>query len=87
MTFRHKVSNIVNSFVVLLDITVMINILQQIIKVLHEKILKVINLYWFLNDASEKHNSLNGHSNESRIKESVRHTSCQTKSALFISLE
>ena len=35
----------INSFVVLLDITVMINILQEIIKVLHEKMLKAINLY------------------------------------------
>ena len=40
----------VNSFVALLDITVIINILQQIIKIMHEKMLKAINLYWFHND-------------------------------------
>ena len=44
----------VNSFVVSLDITVMINILQDILKILHEKMLKAINLYWLHNDASEK---------------------------------
>ena len=40
----------VNSFVALLDITVIINILQQIIKIMHVKMLKAINLYWFHND-------------------------------------
>ena len=35
----------VNSFVVSLDITVMINILQEIIKVLHEKMLIAIDFY------------------------------------------
>ena len=35
----------VNSFVVSLDMTVMINILQEIIKVLHEKMLKAIDFY------------------------------------------
>ena len=35
----------VNSFVVSLDITVMINILQEIIKVLHEKMLKATDFY------------------------------------------
>ena len=49
----------VNSFGFLLDITVMINILQEIIKILHNKVLKTINLYWFHIDASEKINSLN----------------------------
>ena len=33
----------VNSFGLLLDITVIINILQEIIKILHEKMLKAIN--------------------------------------------
>ena len=47
----------------------MINILQKIMKILHEKILKVINLYWFHNDAREKNNLLNGHSNKLRINE------------------
>ena len=39
-----------------LDITVMINILQEIITILHKKMLKAINLYWFHNNASEKKN-------------------------------
>ena len=51
------------------DITVMTNILQGIIKILNEKILKAINLNWFQNNASAKTNSLNGHSNESWINE------------------
>ena len=42
-------------------------ILQKIIKVLHEKILKAINLYRFQNCALEKTNSLNGHSNEAGV--------------------
>ena len=37
-----------NSFTVSVDITVMINILQDI---LHEKMLKAKNLYWFCIDA------------------------------------
>ena len=36
---------------------------------MHEKLLKSINLYWFHNDASERNNSLNGYSNETRINE------------------
>ena len=36
----------VNSFGFSLDITVMINILQEIIQALHEKMLKAINLYY-----------------------------------------
>ena len=52
------------SFVVSLDTTVIIDILQEIIRILHEKILKAVNLYWFKNDASEKTYSLNGHFNK-----------------------
>ena len=54
----------VNLFVVSLDMTTMINILQEMMKILQEKMLKVINLYWLLNDATEKTNSLNDHPNE-----------------------
>ena len=36
-----------NLFDVLLDITVMINISQNIIKILHKKMLKAINLYLY----------------------------------------
>ena len=42
----------------------MINILFEMIKILHEKMLNTIYLYWFHNDASEKNNSLNGYFNE-----------------------
>ena len=57
-----------NPFVIfLLDITKVINILQEIIKFLHEKMLKTTNLYSFHNNTSENNNSINDHSNESRI--------------------
>ena len=59
----------VNSFAFSLYSIVMINILVEIIKILHEKMLKAITLYWFHNDASEKNNSLNDRSNEPRITE------------------
>ena len=36
---------------------------------MHEKILKTINMYWFLNNASERNNPLNGNSNEPEINE------------------
>ena len=35
----------------------MIDILQEIIKILHKKMLQAINFYWFYNDASEKDTS------------------------------
>ena len=35
----------VNLFIVSLDITVVISILQEIIKILHDKMLKAMNLY------------------------------------------
>ena len=54
----------VYSFVASLDILVMIKILYEIIKILHEEMLNAIYLYWFHNDASERNNLLNGHSNE-----------------------
>ena len=44
----------------------MINILQKIVKILHKKMLKGINFHCFHNGASEKNNSLNGHSNEQK---------------------
>ena len=52
--FSHSVENTVNSFDVLLDITVMINILQEISKDLQEKMLKAINLSWLHNNPPEK---------------------------------
>ena len=42
----------------------MINISYEMIKILHEKMLNAIYLYWFYNDTLEENNSLNGHSNE-----------------------
>ena len=57
----------VSSLIVLLDITAMINILQEVVKTLHDKILKTLNWYWLRDNATEKNNSLNGHSNEPRI--------------------
>ena len=59
----------VNSFAFSLYSIVMVNILVEIIKILHEKMLKAITLYWFHNDASEKNNSLKDRSNEPRITE------------------
>ena len=47
-----------------LDIPVIINILQGTIKILHEKMLNAIYLYWFHNDTLAENNSLNGHSNK-----------------------
>ena len=54
----------VNSFVFSLDITVIFNIVQRLIKILDKEILKVINLYWSHNGTSEKNSSLNDHLNE-----------------------
>ena len=42
----------------------MIKILYQMFKILHEKMLNAIYLNWFRKAASEKNNSLDGHSNE-----------------------
>ena len=47
----------------------MIEILYEIIKILLEKMLNAIYLYWFHNDVSEKINSLNDHSSEPWINE------------------
>ena len=44
MTFRHNIGYMVNSFGFSLDITVVINILQEIIKIMHEKMLKAVNV-------------------------------------------
>ena len=63
MKLWHNIAYMVNLFVASLDIIVMINILQEIIKILHENV-KVIDLYWFHNDASEKNYSLNCHLNK-----------------------
>ena len=47
-----------------LNIPVMINILYKMIKLLHEKKLNAIYLYWFHNNTLTEYNSLYGHSNE-----------------------
>ena len=54
----------VNSFLVSSDILKMFIILYKVIKILHEKMLKSIYLYWFHNYTSEKVKLLNDHSNE-----------------------
>ena len=59
----------VNLILVSLEIPVVINILYEMIKILHKKMLNAMYLYWFHNDTSEKNNSLNGHSNEPWINE------------------
>ena len=56
-----------NSFVLSLDAPVMINILDEIITIMHENMLNAIYLYWFYNDTLAENNSLKGHSNETRI--------------------
>ena len=50
-----------------LDITVISNILQEITKILYEKILKAIELYWLKNNASKKNNSLSDRSDKPEI--------------------
>ena len=59
----------VNLFVVSLDIPVMVNILYEMIKILLEKMLNAIYLYWFHNDTTEENTSLNVHFNEPWINE------------------
>ena len=51
----------VNSFVFSLNIPVMINILYEMIKILLEKMLNAIYLFWFHDDTLVENNSLNGH--------------------------
>ena len=63
--FWHNLEYMVNLFVSSLDIPVMMNILNEMMKKsLHEKMLNAIYLYWFHNDTWEENNSLNGHSNK-----------------------
>ena len=50
-----------------LDITVISIILQEITKILYDKMLKAINLYWLKNDASNKNNSLSDRSDKPEI--------------------
>ena len=54
--FQNDIVYMDNSFVVSLDITVMISILQEINEVLHEKVLKAKYFYCFHNYVSEKIN-------------------------------
>ena len=53
----------VNSFVFSLDTPAIINVLYETIKILHERMLNAIYLYWLHNDKWAENNSLNGHSN------------------------
>ena len=64
MTFRHNIPYMVGSFVFSLDIPVIINILYEMITILHEKMLNTIYLYWFHNDVLVENKSLDSHSNK-----------------------
>ena len=64
----YNIPYMINWFVFPLDIPVIINILYEMIKILHVKMLNAICLYWFHNDVLAENNSLNGHSNEHWIK-------------------
>ena len=90
MTFRHNFAYLINSFVVChlsLDITVMINILWKIIKIMHKKMLKAINFYWFENNTSERNNFTKWLFQRTSNKWiEVCHTSCQIKSCWYNSL-
>ena len=46
VTFRHNILYVVNSFVFPLYIPVVIKIVSEMIKILHEKMLNAIYLYW-----------------------------------------
>ena len=59
----------VNLYANSLNITLMINVLQGLLKIKHSKMLQAINLYWFHNNASEKNKSINSYSNEPWINE------------------
>ena len=63
----HDIAYLAKLFIIVLDIIVMINILQEQIKTMHDKVLKVIALFWFHNDAYGKNCSWNGHSNKPSI--------------------
>ena len=45
VTFLHNTTYMVNSFLVSLEISVMVNILFEMIKILHEKMLNAVYLY------------------------------------------
>ena len=61
----------VNSFVASLDITVVINILHEITKILHEKIFSIkSNIFVLISQRYiREKNSQNGHSNKPWISE------------------
>ena len=70
MMFRYKIMYIFNSFVVSLDITV-INVLQEMIKILLEKMLKAIKFVLIPQRCVRENltHSINSLSNEPRIDE------------------
>ena len=53
VTFCHNIAYMVNSFLVSLEISVMMNILYEMIKLLPEKMLNAIYLYCFHNNTSD----------------------------------
>ena len=54
----------VNSFAFSLDIPVMINTLYKMIKIMLEKILNAMYLYWLHNNTLAENNSIYGYSNK-----------------------
>ena len=58
----------------------MINILYEMIKILHEKMWNTIYLYWFHNNTLAVNNSPNGHSNKLWINKGSPYLMCQVKS-------
>ena len=86
LVFVGKINNAywINSFIFSLDIPLMINILYEMIKILHDNMLSAIYLYRFHNDVSEENNSLNATWSFQRTLNKwtvVRHISCQIKSS------
>lgn len=71
MMFRYKITYIFNSLVVSSDITVMNNVLQEIIKILLEKMLKAIKFVLIPQRCVRENltDSINSLSNEPRIDE------------------
>ena len=54
VTFWRNIAYTVNSFLFFIWYSWMIKILNELIKILHAKMLNAIYLYWFHNDISEK---------------------------------
>ena len=78
VTVWHNITFMVNSFIFWLDIPVMINMFNEVITILLEKMLNAIDLYWFHNDILKENKSLSGNLN--KLIKSCQ-ISCQIKSS------